>query len=120
MVAVEHKFYRGRNFQKVLASAQIPNIFQTRMNRLGSSNESYVIKQKQILKCSTDQKALVIMDVFTGQMTTAVLDAFKEGNICIANVPANMLKFYQPVILTVSGYCKDFSNVNLTNGNWAK
>ena len=53
-------------------------------------------------------ESIVIMDVFTGQMTTAVLDAFKEGNICIANVPANMLKFYQPVILTVSGYCKRF------------
>ena len=43
----------------------------------------YATKQRQILKCSGDQKALVIMDVFNGQMTTAVLDAFKEANICI-------------------------------------
>ena len=48
------------------------------------------------------------MDVFTGQMTTAVLDDFKEGNICIANAPANMPKFYQPVNLTVNGYCKRY------------
>ena len=40
LVAVQHKFYRGWNFQKILASAQIPNIFQTRMNCLGSWNES--------------------------------------------------------------------------------
>ena len=67
----------------------------------------YVIK-KQILKCSVDQKALVIMDVFTGQMTTAVLDVFKDANICIVYVQANMTMFYQPLDLTVSGCCKRF------------
>lgn len=53
----------------------------------------YVIKQKQILKCSTDQKALAIMDVFAGQMKTAVLDAFRKANMCIVNIPANMTMF---------------------------
>ena len=48
------------------------------------------------------------MDVFTGQMTTAVLEAFKEANVCIINVPANMTKFYQPLDLTVNGYAKRF------------
>ena len=33
----------------------------------------YVTKQRQILKYSADQKALVIMDVFTGEMKTAVM-----------------------------------------------
>ena len=55
----------------------------------------YAKKQRELLKCSVDQKALVIMDVFTGQTTTAVLDAFKEADICIVNVPANMTKYYQ-------------------------
>ena len=67
-----------------------------------------VEKQRELLKCSVVQKALVIMDVFTGQMTPAVLDAFKEENICIVNVPANMTKFYQPLDLTVNGYAKRF------------
>ena len=58
----------------------------------------YVKKQRELLKCSVDQKALVIMDVFTGQMTTAVLDAFKEADICIVNVPANMTKYYTSVL----------------------
>lgn len=40
----------------------------------------YVIKEREILKCSADQKPLVIIDVITGQMTTAVFDAFKETN----------------------------------------
>ena len=68
----------------------------------------YVKKQRELLKCSVDQKALVIMDVFTGQMTTAVLDAFKEADICIVNVPANMTKYYQPLDLTVNGYAKRY------------
>ena len=41
----------------------------------------HVKKQRQVLKRSTDQKALVIMDVFTGQMTTVVLEAFKEASM---------------------------------------
>ena len=48
------------------------------------------------------------MDVFTGQITTAVREAFKEANVCIVNVPANMTKFYQPLDLTVNGYAKRF------------
>ena len=68
----------------------------------------YVKKQRQLLKRSTDQKALVIMDVFTGQTTTVVLEAFKEADICIVNVPANMTKFYKPLHLTVNGYAKRF------------
>ena len=41
-------------------------------------------------------------------MTTAVLGAFKDANICIANITANMTKFYQPIDLTVNYYCKRF------------
>ena len=32
----------------------------------------------------------------------------KEVNICIVNVPANMIKFYQTFDLMVSGYAKRF------------
>ena len=33
----------------------------------------YVVKQREFLKCQVDQKPLVIIDVFTGQMTAEVL-----------------------------------------------
>ena len=66
----------------------------------------YVIKQKQILKCCADQEALAIVDAFTDQVTTAVLDAFKEANVSIVSVPANMTKFHQPLDLTVHGFLK--------------
>ena len=66
----------------------------------------YVVKQRKLLKCQVDQKALVIMDVFTGQMTMEVLNAYEEANILIINIPANMMKYYQPLDLTVNGYAK--------------
>ena len=37
-----------------------------------------------------DQTALVIMDVFKGQVTPIVLDLYKESNIVVVLVPANM------------------------------
>ena len=55
-----------------------------------------------------DQKALIVMDVFTGQTTSPVVESYEENNICIVNVPANMTKYYQPLDLTVNGYAKRF------------
>ena len=74
----------------------------------------YVVKQRELLKCQVDQKALVVMDVFTGQMTTEVLNAYEEANIVIINVPANMTKYYQPFDLTVNGYVKRFLKSKFT------
>ena len=62
-----------------------------------------VVKQRELLKCQVDQKALVIMDVFTGQMTVEMHNAYEEANILIINVPANMTKYYQPLDLTFNG-----------------
>ena len=75
----------------------------------------YVVKQRQLLKGQVDQKALVIIDVFTGQMTVEVLNTYEEANILIINVPANMTKYYQPLDLTVNGYAKRFK-ANSLNG----
>ena len=55
-----------------------------------------------------DQKVLIVMDVFTGQTTSPVVESYEENNICIVNVPANMTKYYQPLDLTVNGYAKRF------------
>ena len=76
----------------------------------------YVKTQQQLLKFSADQKAFVIMDNFTGQMTAVALDTFKEVNIWIVSVPANVTKYYQPLDLAVNGYAKYFLNVNSMNG----
>ena len=39
---------------------------------------------------------------------TVVFEVFKEADIFVVNVPANMTKFCQPLDLTVSGYAKRF------------
>ena len=55
-----------------------------------------------------DQTALVIMDVFKGQVTPMVLDLYKESNIVVVLVPANMTNHLQPLDVTVNGYVKRF------------
>ena len=54
------------------------------------------------------------MDVFTGQVTAEVLNAYEEANILIINVPANMTKYYQLLDLTVNGYAKRFLKSKFT------
>ena len=51
---------------------------------------------------------MIRKDVFTGQTTSPVVESYEENNICIANVPANMTKYYHPLDLTVNGYAKRF------------
>ena len=48
------------------------------------------------------------MDVFKGQVTPMVLDLYKESNIVIVLVPANMTNHLQLLDLTVNGYVKRF------------
>ena len=69
---------------------------------------AYFNKQRSIEGLDRDQKALVIMDIFTGQMTSEVLDSYKSQNICVINVPANMTKYYQPLDLTVNREAERF------------
>ena len=48
------------------------------------------------------------MDVFKGQVTPMVLDLYKEFNIVVVLVPANMTNHLQLLDLTVNGYVKRF------------
>ena len=66
----------------------------------------YVKKTRESLSLGSKQMALVIMDVFTGQMTAEVKDVFQENRILVTNVPANMTLFYQPLDLTINGSAK--------------
>ena len=68
----------------------------------------YIKSERSSSNLSEDQYALVIMDVFTGQMTSEVLDLLRDNKILLSNVPPNITKFYQPLDLTVNGYAKRF------------
>ena len=74
----------------------------------------YVVKQRELLLCQVNQKVLVIMDVFAGQMSAEVFNAYEEANILIISVPASMMNFYQPFDLTVNGYAKRFLKSKFT------
>ena len=68
----------------------------------------HVDNERCQLKFPKEQKTLMVMDVITGQMTEDVLKQYQDDNILIVNVPRNMTKHYQPLDLTVNGYCKTF------------
>ena len=68
----------------------------------------YVEKERASLKLSDKEPALLIMDVFRGQMTEDVLNVLKENNILLVRVPANMTHLFQPLDLTVNGIFKAF------------
>ena len=65
-------------------------------------------KKRKIKSSTCDQKALVIFDVFKGQMTSEVLEILAKNCILVTTLPANMTKHYQPLDLTVNGYAKKF------------
>ena len=54
----------------------------------------------------SNQEALLIMDVFIGQMTNAVFKKLKKNNITVSLVSANMTHLVQALDLTVNGYFK--------------
>ena len=51
-------------------------------------------KQRSIERLDESQEALVIMGLFTGQITPDIPDSYKAYNICVINVPANMAKIF--------------------------
>ena len=62
----------------------------------------YIEKERISPNESKAKPALLIMDVFRGQMTAYVLTFLKDNNILLVRVPANMMHIFQPLQLTVS------------------
>ena len=111
--------YGGKTEQS-LPRFKFPERFSTSVNPTRYSNATESIKlieeiivpylkdERNKLGLEISHKGLLIMDVFTCQMTTDVLDVITKSNISVVNVPANMTKFYQPLDLTVNGHAKRF------------
>ena len=68
----------------------------------------YTVKKRAELHLPETQKALLVWDVFKGQMTAGVKDKLKSLNFELVAVPANMTHFFQPLDLTVNGSAKKF------------
>ena len=111
--------YGGKTNQS-LSRYKFPDEFSLSVNEKHFSNTKesikllkeiivpYVEKERIALGLESEQKVLVVMDVFTGQMTAEVSKIFEESNILVTNVPPNMTKFYQPLDLTANGSAKRF------------
>ena len=67
----------------------------------------YVTEARQSL-VKPNQKALVIFVVFKGQITDEVLRQYKDSNIEVVFVSANMVGLLQPLDLTVNGYANRY------------
>ena len=83
----------GGNTTKSLSRFKFPNDFSLSVNKSHYSNEKeacklieeilvpYIERVRQEENLPVSQKALVIMDVFSGQITSVVLDCFKDNKI---------------------------------------
>ena len=67
----------------------------------------YIEKQRQELE-KPNQAALLIMDLFRGQMTEEVTSLLHDNNVLLVRVPSNMTHLFQPLDLTVNGHCKAY------------
>ena len=74
----------------------------------------YVKDEQEKLKLEPSQPALMMLDVFSGQMTTPVTDKPKENHIKYVPVPANMTNLFQPLDLIVNKSVKAFMKRNFT------
>ena len=111
----------GGKTTKCLPRFKFPDKFSLSYNETHYSNENEACKCiEEILQpyinevierenLPVDQNSLVIMDVFKGQMTPMVLNFYKECNIEVVFVPANMTHLLQPLDLTVNGCVKKFT-----------
>ena len=110
--------YGGKNTQS-LPRFKFPESFALSVNPKHFSNTEesiniineivlpYVDKQREKLD-NHGQAALLILDVFRGQMTQEVTTLLHENNILFVTVPNNMTDLFQPLDLTVNGHCKSF------------
>ena len=117
----------GGKIKKCLPHVKFPEKISLSYNETHYSNEKEACKFieeilkpyiKQVIERDNppiDQTALVIMDVFKGQVTPMVLDLYKESNIVVALVPANMTNHLQPLDLTVNSYVKRFMRVKFNS-----
>ena len=74
----------------------------------------YVKCERSNLGIGEDQSALLILDVFKGQMKEPVKQKVKENHILFVRVPANMTNIFQPLDLTVNGSFKSLMKSKFT------
>ena len=112
--------YQGTNDPFLPKGVEFPDDWDVTYTANHRSNESkpiqhlqmvvfpYVKKRKVELKLSEYQKAMLIFDVFKGQVTDKVTKFIEENKCVIVYVPNNMTDQFQPLDLNVNGHAKQF------------
>ena len=112
----------GGKITKSIPAVSFPSDFVISVNKNHYSNEKealnmleniiipYVEQQRVSLNLAFDHPALIIMDVFKGQMTCAVRELLNENHILLEKVPANLTYLFQPLDVQrgPNGYVKRF------------
>ena len=96
----------GRVFQKKISQPCFSNKAES-LKVIEEIILPYVKQQRQELE-KPDQAAILIIDVFRGQMTGEVVSMLHTNNIWLVKVPNNMTHLLQHLDLIVSGHCKSF------------
>ena len=107
MVVRLYKGYQKTYFQTVFFSKHNSNEHES-IKLIKEVIIPYMEDKRKSESLPADQMGLAIMDVFTGQMTSAVKDLLDSNYIGISNIPPSMTKYYQPLYLTVNGVWKRF------------
>ena len=68
----------------------------------------YIKSERRKLVLDGNAPGLLILDVFKGQTTPAVIDLLMKNSIFTTKVPANLTNLYQPLDITVNGVAKTF------------
>ena len=105
---------RGFVFPKTFCISHNPKHWSNEKETLNLLNEVvnpyvHVVKTRAALRLDPGQKALMIWDVFKGQMTDVVKSRLAELDIFLVAVPANMTHIFQPLDLTVIAEAKKFT-----------
>ena len=75
----------------------------------------YVEKQRVSLNLNFDHPAILIMDVFNGQMICAVRELLNKNHILLERVPANLTYLFQPLDAQgLNGHVKRFMKKTFT------
>ena len=74
----------------------------------------YVKNECKRLKLEPSQPASLILDVFSGQVTTLVTDKLAENHMKYVKVPGNMTNLFQPLDLIINRSAKAFIKEKFT------
>ena len=100
--------YGGKTIKSIPA-VSFPSDFVISVNKQHYSNEKealnkleniiipYVEQQRVSLNLAFDHPALIIMDVFKGQMTCVVRELIRKYHILLEKAPANLTYLLQPL-----------------------